>query len=125
MQRILIIDDEPAVCTMLRDGLEYAGYQVLTALDGDRGLTLYREQSPDLVITDLLMPEKDGLELIREILETSSYVKIIAMSGGSSRGLDFLPEAKEFGAVKTISKPFQLPDLLAITKELLKEDRTE
>ena len=122
MKRVLIIDDDPLILSSLRDGFKSAGYEVLEASDGNRGIQLYREQPPSLVITDILMPEKDGLEIIRELRRQSPDVKIIAMSGGGPRqGLDFLPEAKLFGADRTIDKPFRFHEILTLAQEVLAE----
>ena len=121
--RILIIDDEPAVCTMLRDGFELAGYEVMTASNGIQGLRLYCENSPHLVITDLLLPEMDGLEIIREILSKHHEAKIIAISGGHRVGLDFFLEAELFGAVRGIAKPFGFQEILSVAEEVLSQEK--
>lgn len=117
--RILLLDDEHELCSTLRDRLIMEGYDVQTAPDGRRGLNLYYESPVDLVITDVLMPEMDGLEVIRVLSETPSPPLIIAMSGGGSRDLDFLMEATEFGATRTLSKPFCLDDLITLVHDLL------
>jgi DNA-binding response OmpR family regulator len=117
--RILLLDDEPEMRSTLRDRLILEGYDVQTAPDGRLGLKLYHESPVDLVITDVLMPEMDGLEVIRALWGTPSPPLIIAMSGGGSRDLDFLVEATEFGATRTLSKPFRLDDLVALVNGLL------
>ena len=125
MKRVLIIDDHPDVRSVLCDGFEKAGYEVKTAEDGNQGLQFFRAHRADLVITDLLMPGKDGLEFIRELQNEYSLVKIIAMSGGYQVGLDFLPEAQLFGAVRSLAKPFTLPTILALAEEIIHEDSPE
>ena len=117
--RILLLDDEPELRSTLRDRLILEGYDVQTAPDGRRGLKLYQENPVDLVITDVLMPEMDGLEVIRVLCGTPTPPLIIAMSGGGSRDLDFLVEATEFGATRTLSKPFRLDDLIILVNDLL------
>ena len=116
---ILLLDDDPGLCSALRDRLVMEGYDVRTASDGRLGLRLYHESPVDLVITDVLMPEMDGLEVIRILAGTPSPPLMIAMSGGESRDLGFLVEAAEFGATRTLSKPFLPNDLLSLVKELL------
>jgi DNA-binding response OmpR family regulator len=117
--RILLLDDEPEMRSTLRDRLILEGYDVQTAPDGRLGLKLYHESPVDLVITDVLMPEMDGLEVIRALCGTPSPPLIIAMSGGGSRDLDFLVEATEFGATRTLSKPFRLEEFVALVNGLL------
>lgn len=117
--KILLLDDDPELCSTLRDRLVMEGYDVQTASDGRLGLRLYHERPVDLVITDVLMPEMDGLEVIRELAGIPSPPLIIAMSGGGSRDLGFLVEAAEFGATRTLPKPFLLNDLVSLVKELL------
>jgi len=118
-KRILLLDDEPELRNTLRDRLMIEGFDVQTAPDGRLGLKLYHESPVDLVITDVLMPEMDGLEVIRVLCGTPSPPLIIAMSGGGSRDLDFLVEATEFGATRTLSKPFGLDNLVELVNDLL------
>ena len=106
MQRILIIDDDEQVRTLLRDILTFEGFSVIEAGDGAVGLKLYREQPTDLIMTDLIMPEKEGLETIMALRKEFPNVRIIAMSAGGSRGHSYLPTAKMLGAAQTLSKPF-------------------
>ena len=118
-KRILLLDDESELRNSLRDRLMIEGFDVQTAPDGRLGLKLYHESPVDLVITDVLMPEMDGLEVIRVLCGTPSPPLIIAMSGGGSRDLDFLVEATEFGATRTLSKPFGLDNLVELVNDLL------
>lgn len=119
MKRILVIDDDSQTRQMLRQALERAGYSVVEARDGAEGLQYYQENPADLVITDILMPEKEGLETIRELREKFPSVKIIAISGGGRTGkLDFLPVAKKLGALRTLYKPFPLQELLDAVRDL-------
>ena len=95
------------------------GYKVLTASDGRKGLRVYNDHLVDLVITDVLMPELDGLEVVRTLRRLGTATPIIAMSGGANRDLDFLVEAAEFGATRTISKPFRVEELIDMVHDLL------
>jgi len=119
---ILVIDDEDQMRSMLRTMLERAGHTVLDAQDGKVGQSILSGQPVDLVITDILMPERDGLEIIRAIQRSAPGVKIIAISGGGRTGkLDFLEEAKEFGAHSVLHKPFGSKELMDAI-EALQED---
>src|ERR1700687_3029083 len=107
MASILLVDDDEQFRNMLSETLKGAGYQVLEARDGAEGLKFYREHGTDLIITDLIMPEKEGLELIQEFRCNDPEVKIIAMSGGGRHGpYDYLKMAKTFGARLVMAKPF-------------------
>ena len=86
MARILIIDDDVQILSMLRQTLEREGYEVVEASDGEQGEKLFREKPTDLIITDLIMPEKEGVETIKEIRSEFPETKIIAMSGGGRIG---------------------------------------
>lgn len=120
MARILIIDDDRDIRHPLRLALEHAGHEVLEAQDGAEGLRLWVDSGADLVITDVHMPEMDGLEVIMELAALSPGVKIIALSGGESTGrFNYLPEAKLLGALRTIPKPFRHAEILSTINELL------
>ncbi len=120
MHKVLIIDDEDSVRKLLTKMLEKNGYAVLTAKDGIQGIERYKKELPDLTITDLIMPEKEGLELIREIKAMDPEAKIIAMSGGGLAQPDtYLTLAKKFGALKAFSKPINNDLLLSFIKEAL------
>ncbi len=120
MASILIIDDEPQVRLMLRMKLEDHGYEVKDADDGSTGLRLYREDPTDLIITDLIMPEKEGIETISQVKSEFPDVKIIAISGGGRFGPEgYLDIAKGIGAERTFSKPIELTELLKAVEELI------
>jgi len=120
MTRILVIDDEESVRTVLRQMLEKEGYEIEVAEDGAVGLKLLHEHLPDLIITDLFMPEKEGIETMIEVRKHFPQVKIIAISGGGRMGkLDLLPMAESFGAQRTLAKPFERQELLETVKEVL------
>ena len=121
MARILIIDDDDLFRAMLRKMLEYEGYDVLDAPDGNTGMRLYRMQPTDLVITDIIMPEREGIEIIRELKSDFSEVKIIAVTGGGSVGVNnYLDIAKILGAQFTFEKPFRREKFLEAVRESLK-----
>ena len=118
--RILIIDDDELMRDTVRDMLEEAGYKVVEATDGDQGIILFEADAADLVITDILMPQKDGVETIIELRRKFLSVKIIAMSGGgSAKNLDFLEFAEKLGAGQLLAKPFTRDELLAAVNEAL------
>ena len=120
MARILIIDDEDQPRRMLQQVLIRAGYEVVEARDGNQGLQLFRVSQTDLIITDILMPEKEGLETIIDLRREFPAVKIIAISGGGRTGnLNFLEVAKRLGAQRTLQKPFELQEMLAAVRDLL------
>jgi two-component system chemotaxis response regulator CheY len=120
MSLILVIDDDKAIRDLLRRVLESASYKVIDAPDGRAAMRMWRENPADLIITDILMPEQDGLEFIRELRREAPTAKIIALSGGSVRmHLDTLGIAKQFGAVGTLNKPFEIDDLLRTVKSAL------
>ncbi len=120
MERILVIDDEVQIRTMLRQQLERASYDVAVAPDGKVGMELHREEPADLVIVDLLMPSKDGIETIKELTREFPEVRIIAMSGGGHIGPEaYLDMAKKLGAKRTLKKPIERQELLEAVRELL------
>ena len=119
-RRILIIDDDDLVRETLRRALETAGFQVVEAADGRQGTLLYRSDPVDLVITDLLMPVKEGFETIRELRQINADAKIIAISGGGRAGaVDFLGMAKKLGADRAIAKPFRPAELVEAVRAVL------
>jgi DNA-binding response OmpR family regulator len=118
--RILVIDDDEQMRILLRQVMEWAGYEVIEAGDGREGMLKQRKQQADLVITDLIMPEQEGLETITSLRREYPEVKIIAISGGGRIGPDaYLPAAQELGADRVFSKPFDVRQLAATVKELL------
>lgn len=119
MARILVIDDEAELLAVLQDILTKAGHEVLLAASPGQGLALYRTRRPDLVITDIFIPDVDGLAVIREL---HRQVKIIAISGGGAKAqIDVLEDATGFGAWRTLAKPFRSETLLALVEEALRE----
>jgi CheY-like chemotaxis protein len=118
--RILIIDDELVIRDLLVDILEREGYETVAATDGNEGIRIYRENPADLIITDLIMPKKEGIETIMELHRDFHNVKVIAMSGGGVNDSElYLQIAKTIGAVKTLAKPLNRKELLEAVKELI------
>jgi CheY-like chemotaxis protein len=120
MARILIIDDDVQILKILRQTLECEGYDVLEASNGKQGIKRYLENPADLIITDIIMPEKDGIEIIIELKRDYPDVKIIAISGGGRIGPEeYLDMSKKLGAQRTFTKPFERKQLLSAVQDLL------
>jgi CheY-like chemotaxis protein len=121
MARLLVIDDQVYVRDVMRRILESAGHQVLLARDGEEAMRLVRREPIDLLLCDIFMPEKDGLEVIREVRREYPGMRIVAMSGGSFDGrLDVLAVTPELGADATLRKPFTPDNLCAVVEETLR-----
>jgi CheY-like chemotaxis protein len=122
MIKILVIEDDNAFRNVLVTMLERAGYEVLQAENGNDALRFCQTLKPDLVLTDIIMPDKEGLETIQELLNLCPNMKIIAMSGGGRFGPNsYLPLAEKLGAKKTLQKPFMRDELLSSIIEVLGE----
>jgi DNA-binding response OmpR family regulator len=120
MANVLVIDDEAQIRRMLRKALEREGYKVMDAADGSEGISLFREHPTDLVLTDILMPNKEGLETIMALKRDFPEVKILAMSGGGViDSVSCLRMAKGLGATHVYTKPFKIKALLKDIGELL------
>lgn len=120
MARILLIDDDDAVRTVMRLTLARFGHTVTEARNGREGLTRFREGGADLLITDIVMPEADGLEVLMELGKHRPAVRIIAISGGGRQDAsDHLHVAKLLGAANVLAKPFSPEALLAAVNEAL------
>ena len=112
MPRILVIDDSPSALQSIAATLAAAGYEACTCSDGKSGLAALRSESFDLIVTDIYMPEKDGLEVIREKHRLGMNTPVIAMSGVTGHR-NMLAAAKLMGACRTLMKPFSETGLLA------------
>jgi CheY-like chemotaxis protein len=113
MAKILVIDDDVIVRKTIIRLLEDGGYKVLSAEDGLRGMAMFRSERPDLVITDIIMPEQEGIQTITEMRKAKPDAKIIVISGSGRIGnIDFLRIAQHLGASDAIAKPFDRDDLL-------------
>ena len=120
MKKILVIDDEEQMRDMLQGLLEQRGYEVVVAPNGKVGARLCTEEQIGVVITDLLMPEMDGIETIMALKREFPDVKIIAISGGGRIGPeDYLKMANSLGAQYTLKKPFSTKELLEAVKDLM------
>jgi two-component system response regulator (stage 0 sporulation protein F) len=115
MATILIIDDEVLVRVLLRSALEEVGYEVTEAANGREGLELYRQRPTDLVITDIVMPELNGLDMLLELTREFLHAKVIAISGAGGEK-NVLDVAKLLGARQTFRKPFSMPHLLGAVR---------
>lgn len=116
----MIVEDDAALRELLRDSLEKRKYTVITAADGREALARFRPSVVDLVITDLLMPEEDGLMVIMKIREVKPATRVIAISGGGRAGPgSYLLMASKLGADHIMSKPFLPSELVQKVKELL------
>ncbi|MEX1182804.1 MAG: response regulator [Gemmatimonadota bacterium] len=122
MSSILIIDDDASVRRLLRKALEGAGHTVAEANNGGTGMQRFREKRSDLVITDLYMPEQDGIETIQQLRAEAPGCRILAVSGeAAARGTPgALRDAGLLGADAMLAKPFDIPQLLAAVEDLLK-----
>ena len=117
--RILVIDDEVEVVDLLKKRLEKAGYQVVTATDGPQGFKAAVEQKPDLILLDIIMPDVDGMTVLRQLKaqESTSNIPVVMVSAKSMT--DSIFEARKYGATDYIIKPFQWDELLKFVKRYL------
>lgn len=121
--KILVIDDDEQIRRMVTKVLQRGGYEVDAAGDGRRGMDLVRRGRPRIVVTDIFMPEQEGIETILELRRDHPDIKILAMSGsGPIGGIGPLKMAQQLGAHDAIAKPFRPRDLLARVRALLTAD---
>ena len=120
MARILLIEDDEKFRKMLVLLLSSSGHEVIDAEDGKKGMRAFGQSAFDLVITDIFMPEQDGLEVVRHLGKQTGDVKILVISGGGLEGtFQYLEYAEKFGADKTLIKPFENHELLDAVNTLL------
>ncbi|MEH0019461.1 MAG: response regulator [Desulfobacter sp.] len=120
MARILLIEDDDKFRKMLVMLLETSGHEVAEAEDGTKGLETFSGSNFDLIITDIFMPDQDGLEVVRAVTDQQADVKILVISGGGRQGaFQYLEYAKIFGADKTLVKPFENQEFLSVVDKLL------
>lgn len=124
MSRILIVEDEEYMREMLVDTLEKEGYDVSIAVNGVEAIKAIEEETFDLIVTDIVMPEKDGLSTILQTKRDNENIKIIAISGGdrSFTGSSYLQIAKNIGVERTFQKPFNSKEFLRAVKEVLQNE---
>ena len=116
LARILIVDDEEMIRDLLREVLEKADYEVTEAADGLEALEAHKSQPADLIVTDIMMPEKDGFAMIKELKAVDRNVKIVALTGF---GLHNLPVAHDLGADRVFEKPIPTKEFVRTIGELL------
>jgi DNA-binding response OmpR family regulator len=117
--RVMVVDDNEDMRSMLKLCLEADGFEVEVARNGQLALDLLHRQPADVVVTDLFMPDQDGIETILELRKQFPQVRIVAMSGWtSSEGSDYLRVAREIGALETLRKPFDPQELSQLLREL-------
>ena len=111
--KVLVVDDNPSLLEMLNEALVEHGYDVIYTNDGNKATELFSEFKPDIVLTDIVMPGVDGIEVLLNLRKLSSDIKIMAMSGGNRGHAEtYLHMAEKLGANKIISKPFEISELL-------------
>jgi len=120
MPRILVIDDEVAVRKVIVRMLTSAGHEVSAAPDGAAGLRLWREAGADLVLTDLHMPEMNGLEVIRALRAAAPTLPVVAMSGTGAAREDLIQAVRQFGSVGILGKPFSWDELVRVIAATLR-----
>ena len=122
MTRILVVDDEESVREMLTQMLEPAGYDVIEAGNGVEACDACKELPVDLIITDIVMPEKNGIDLIMDVKNKFPNTPVIAISGGGgiTGRFDYLEIAKLVGAKNILKKPFSMADLRSVVNNILK-----
>jgi len=126
ISRVLVIDDDPSVRDMIREVLEGEGHEISVAEDGVAGSLLFQRMPFDLVITDIVMPNQDGLETIRVLHRERPDLPILAISGGGRYAWnDVLETAALFGASQTLSKPFSVQALVTAVRDLLRNPSQE
>ena len=125
MARVLVIEDNDDIRTLIRYMLKSKGHEVREAENGVQGVHAYRDEPADLVLLDMYMPEMDGLEAMRELRQIDPKVRIVAMTGGGSHNnMNILRSALFMGADKLLLKPFTADELLAVLTGALVAERT-
>jgi CheY-like chemotaxis protein len=120
MIQVLVVDDDAGIRTLVRTILVRAGYEVREAVNGDEALRSCAEQPPDVIITDILMPDKDGVEVLLEVSRRNVGVPIVAISGGGlGAAAAYLETASHLGATATLAKPFSPASLLTTVQSVL------
>ena len=127
MTHVMVIDDDEQIRELLRETLERDGYEVVTAANGDEGIRLHRSKSADVIITDILMPVREGISTIHELRNEFPDVKIIAITGGGHSGplSHYLSMANQIGAHRVIAKPFVRRQILDAVSELVNGYRSQ
>ncbi len=121
IKKILVVDDESSITDLVYSILTEKGYEVTTAKDGNEGLKVFESVKPDLVITDIVMPDMEGIEFMRSLVKIRKALPVIVMSG-NVLGTKFLETARIFGAQATLRKPFAIQELLEVIAAVEKEN---
>ena len=120
VRRVLLIEDDAHLLQAMALAFEQAGYEVEQAVEGDEGLWLFDRQAADLVVTDIVLPGRDGMEVIRTVRRQRLHTRIVAISGGYRGGPeDYLTIASHLGADAVLAKPFRMDTLVETAKRLL------
>ena len=118
--KVLIIDDDAALLRLMSMAFQAAGFQTVSADNGRAGIRMAGSYKPDLVVTDIVMPDVEGIGAIRAIKQGARLPKVIAISGaGRSRGADYLSWARHLGADEVLAKPFRMSELMKISKSVI------
>lgn len=118
--KVLVIDDDELIRLTIGNMLRKTGYTIFEAGDGNEGLDIFKREYPGLVITDILMPNKEGLETINDLRGLDAKVKIIAISGGGSvKNMSFLQLARKMGADHILTKPIKPDELFRVVGKLM------
>lgn len=123
MANILLIEDDEALRGVLAENLRGAGHSVREAENGRVGIKLFREEPADVVVSDLIMPEQEGIETITSLRKNFPKLPIIAISGGFTNAHYYLKAASKLGANRVLAKPFSSSDLMAAVSEVLTANR--
>ena len=122
MKKVLVIDDQDSLRNMLVRMLKSSGFEARSAENGSEGMAICRDWAPDVILTDVFMPEQDGLETIRAVRKLRKDIGIIAMSGGGEMGeFEMLRTARMMGATRILTKPFTMAELKNTLEEVLTE----
>lgn len=118
--KVLIIDDDPALLRLMSLAFQGAGFSTASADNGRKGIRMANTYRPDLVVTDIVMPDIEGIGAIRAIKDSARPPKIIAISGaGRGRGMDYLSWARHLGADEVLAKPFRMSELLKVSQSVI------
>ena len=119
MAKVLVVDDDQAILDIIKLWLENEGHTVSQAVDGDQALNTLNNTNFDVVITDLIMPKTEGIQLIRELRQSDKDIGIVAISGGGKNGANYLNSAKMLGANNILFKPLVQSDIVSVVENLL------
>jgi DNA-binding response OmpR family regulator len=123
MSKILLVEDDETSRVLLTTALRRAGHDVAGCIDGRAALQAFAERRFDIVVTDIHMPEMDGLELILALRRSDALVRILAISGGTSAGYNYLDAANKIGADRILPKPINISNFVHVVDELASQER--